>query len=152
MSDNKTPFLLQLPWRDPLSAFAPLADEPWALAFISGGVQSAARWSILCAEPDDVILANGPDALAQLGRQPVASHRDSDLPFTGGLAGLLSYELGAWIENMDEAKSGNWPGLAFGQYPCAALFDHAKQQAFVVAPDPILARRFVAKLGQGQGR
>ncbi|MBL4597054.1 MAG: aminodeoxychorismate synthase component I [Robiginitomaculum sp.] len=151
MTQSSKIFVLDIPWREPLDAFAPLAQEPWALAFISSGCLAQARWSILCAQPDEVIIADGADVLSGLSKmqRPLApSKQIAHFPFVGGLAGLLSYELGAKLENLAVIGGSIWPDMAFGNYPCCALFDHQTSKAWVVGPDQILAKRFASCLGQ----
>ncbi|PHR59714.1 MAG: hypothetical protein COA47_09460, partial [Robiginitomaculum sp.] len=141
---------VEIPWREPLDAFAPLADQPWALALISGGAQSAARWSILCAAPDKTLIAPDQGALEQLAGQlqpPRIEPSQHDFPFVGGWAGLLCYELGARLENIDLLPDQIWPDLAFAHYPCCALFDHQTSRAWALGPDEASATAFEQQLG-----
>ncbi|PHS24618.1 MAG: hypothetical protein COA84_08985 [Robiginitomaculum sp.] len=137
-----------LPWRDPLMAFAPLSNEPYALLLGPGGdAQSGrGRWSILLAQPDDIFEHNGPDALSDLPSLPLADGTTA-LPFIGGYAGLISYEFGAALERVPRLRGSLWPDIAFGHYPCAALFDHHEKVLHIVGPDTAKAQNFAALLG-----
>ncbi|MCF6291864.1 MAG: anthranilate synthase component I family protein [Robiginitomaculum sp.] len=147
MTARRSKYVLEIPWRDPLTAFAPIAQNPWSILFHSSGDQPTAKWSIFCAEPEAVFIQNGAEALSVL---PINTNLDSRLdhfPFVGGLAGLLSYEFGCKLENIDIPAKSNWPDIGFGQYPCCALFDHHRQKSYIIAPDPVLAKRFLSQLG-----
>ncbi len=147
MSKNKCAAIIALPWRDPLTAFAPLCDEPYALLFGPGnGDDSNARWSILLARPSEVYETSGPGALGAL---PSLSTLETPqpLPFVGGYAGLASYELGATLDQVPRLSGGNWPDLAFGDYPCAAVFDHQTRSLWAVGPDKQKATNFARLLG-----
>ena len=138
-----------LPWRDPLMAFAPLSDAPYALLLGPGGdVQSGrGRWSILLAQPDDVFEHNGTNALSDLPPLDPMGPR-TPLPFIGGYAGLISYEFGAALEPVPRVTGSHWPDIAFGHYPCAALFDHHEEVLHIVGPDTAKAKAFAALLGE----
>ncbi len=141
---------VEIPWREPLDAFVPLADQPWALALISGGEQSAARWSILCAEPDQTLTVPDHGALEQLGQQlqtPQLESSEHGFPFVGGWAGLLGYELGARLENIDLLPDQVWPDLGLAHYPCCALFDHQSGRAWALGPNQATALAFEKTLG-----
>ena len=141
------PVAIALSWRQPLAAFAPLSAETYALLLGPGGGATQGRWSLLMARPDDVFEASGAGALASLPPLNPAAGTTPPLPFTGGYAGLACYELGASLERVPRMDGGAWPDMAFGHYPCAALFDHRDKALWVVAPDAPKARRFAALLG-----
>ena len=121
-----------LPWRDPLSLFEPLRDEPFALLLNGGG----GRFSYICAAPIEVIVCQAGEG-APLD---VMSQRLAELPFErpagappfcGGWAGLLGYEFGrALLPKLDVGpERGKWPDLAFGLYDQVIAFDHDQQEA-----------------------
>ncbi len=128
-------------------AFAPLCDDPYALLFGPGSATGAhGHWSILLAEPDDIHEINGDGALDAL--PPLARIEDAPpLPFIGGYAGLASYELGAVLDRVPRMPGRSWPDLAFGYFPCAALFDHQRKALWVVGPDAHKVDTFTAQLG-----
>ena len=147
MPGAAAPVAIPLPWRDPLCAFAPLSAEPYALLLGPGGGPAGGRWSLVLARPDDIHEASGPGALDGLPPlAPVPGHAPP-LPFLGGHAGLACYELGASLEPVPRLEGSSWPDLAFGHYPCVALFDHHKEALWVVGPDTEKAQRFAALLG-----
>ncbi len=149
MTTMRAGVILPIAWRDPLVAFAPLAEEPLALALTSTGNQAMGRWSILCAGADDVLQGSGPGALETLrNRPPHISYgpKAAQLPFHGGWAGAIHYEFGAALEHVN-GPDAPWPDLSFGRYATCALFDHQCNQAVVLAPDIVLAQRFAKRLG-----
>jgi para-aminobenzoate synthetase component I len=138
---------LSLPWRDPLIAFAPFVDEDYAMLLGPGSKNGACgQWSILLARPDAIYEGNGKSALQNLPPLPPADPA-TPLPFVGGYAGLLSYELGAALDRVPRLEGGRWPDLSFGYYPCAALFDHFSRSLWVVGPDDAQTRKFSDLLG-----
>lgn len=137
---------IALPWRDPLVAFAPLSQEPYALLLGPGG-ENAGRWTILLARPQAVYERSGPGALQSLPTLPKVE-ANLPLPFVGGYAGLASYELGASFDKVPRKANGRWPDIAFGDYPCAAVFDHRRKAMWAVGPDGPSAERFAQLLGE----
>jgi para-aminobenzoate synthetase component 1 len=122
-----------LDWRDPLVAFAPLRDEPFAL-LLHGG---EGRWSYICADPAETLLiktAGNAEALDE-ARKRMASldfQRPADAPpFCGGWAGCLSYEFSrAILPKLGETPPrGTWPDLALGLYDQVIAFDHERCRA-----------------------
>jgi para-aminobenzoate synthetase component I len=139
---------LSLPWRDPLIAFSPFKDEAYAMLLGPGSQDGACgQWSILLARPDEIYEENGQSALQDLPPLPPADPA-TPLPFVGGYAGLLSYELGAALDRVPRLGGGRWPDLSFGYYPCAALFDHFSRSVWVVGPDDAQASAFAGLLGE----
>jgi para-aminobenzoate synthetase component 1 len=128
---------LEAGWREPVEAAAPFADEPYALALLSGGAETA-RWSYLMRRPAQVIEigAAAPEdpwaaAAAALGpRQPSLVDGPG---FQGGLAGLAAYELGARREPSVARGAGDgWPDLAAGLYPALLAFDHRRRRILAI--------------------
>ncbi|MBN9320275.1 MAG: anthranilate synthase component I family protein [Caulobacterales bacterium] len=123
---------LTLPWREPAAALAPFADEPWAMALVSGGGGPRGRWSYVLRAPEATLVV-APDAetdaftaLRDLAGEAAPSLADGP-PFQGGLAGLAAYELGARAEGLTLARTG-WPDLAVGRYPSLLAFDHDRRE------------------------
>jgi para-aminobenzoate synthetase component 1 len=118
--------ILQRPWREPVTALAPFAEEPGALLF--GGAGEG--WTYLMRRPARTLTVwagDGQDAFAALAQglgAPIASAPDGP-PFRGGWAGLASYELGAQAEPVVLPRHPDWPDLACGLYLQLLAFDHA---------------------------
>jgi len=128
---------IDLPWRDPLAAFAPLAGEPHAL-LLHDGRNGRAR---IFAFPDAVFDGEGRagfDALADSART------------RGGLhAGLLGYDLAAAFERLPHLDP-RWPMLAMARYPAWAEFDRAAGTCRVQGETAAAAKRLAGALGEGE--
>lgn len=153
----------EIAWRTPFAAFAPLAGEPWA-ALLHGGAP-AAGWSVIAAFPaarleargektfvDGASASLGPfEALADLARsRRVARAPDVPAPFLTGLVGFAGYEMGARLEPSAAGPVSPFalPGMAFGAYDAAALFDRAGERAFIAARCEKAADRLEEALGE----
>jgi para-aminobenzoate synthetase component I len=139
------PFLLSIPWREPLDALACLGSAEGVLGFIGGGAHPLARWSFVMQSPvmvhqwrdgDNGQPFDGLQArLDRLGIVPEVGYG----PFQGGWAGLLSYELGRAFEKLPRLNRQNskadqaWPDVWLGLYDTVAVFDALHQRAFIVA-------------------
>jgi len=100
------------PWRDPMLAFAPLADEDRAL-LLHDGRNGRAR---IFARPSQVFddgSRTGFEALKADFRSGAAG---------GMLAGLFGYDLAGVFETLP-GHEARWPALAFARYPAWAEFD-----------------------------
>lgn len=135
--------IIEAPWREPVEALAPFADEPWALCLLSGGAD--ARWSYLMRRPQTTLILGATDAgdpfeaLAALAAPP-RPLRPGGPPFQGGAAGLLAYELGDRVERLGLARLEDWPDLACARYERLLAFDHAGRRVLAVGPDQTAAR------------
>lgn len=126
-------------WRDPTDVLCGMADDPWAIGFLSGGlsVGGAAAWSYVAAEPDATLTIRPSDevdpftALAALAGPPCAAAPEGP-PFQGGVAGLAAYELGDRIERLGLARLGGWPDLACARYPALLAFDHTSRRVLAI--------------------
>jgi para-aminobenzoate synthetase component 1 len=138
-----TPFILDIPWRAPAEGFAALAEHPFALLLESGDGHAASQMSYIAANPVQTLEIwpeDAGDALTQ-ARAMLAPFRRAALPeglppFSGGLAGLASYELGARLDRLPRAPRSDaapWPDLALGLYDCVAAFDPAQRCARIVS-------------------
>jgi para-aminobenzoate synthetase component 1 len=122
-------------WRDPTEVLCGVAEEPWAVGFLSGG--EAAGWSYVAAEPAATLTIRPTDdadpfaALAALAG-PACAPAPEGPPFQGGVAGLAAYELGDRIERLGLARLGDWPDLACARYPALLAFDHAQRRMLAV--------------------
>ena len=58
---------------------------------------------------------------------------NSDLPFTGGAIGYISYDHGARYENISQKYNDfNIPSFAFGLYDWAYIADHDAKQSCLI--------------------
>ncbi|MBU6372447.1 MAG: anthranilate synthase component I family protein [Alphaproteobacteria bacterium] len=166
MQERMTGALLEIPYRDPVAAFAPFRDQPHALLLHGAGAHPAARWSLLAPLPASPLVVDGPvaasDVLAQLRarlRPAPASPAIADalhaagVPFVGGLAGFFAYEFGGLIEaTAPQRRPVGLPLAALARHDVVAAFDHAARRAWIAAPDAAAARRLAALLGDGAWR
>ena len=59
MPSDFDPFILELPFFDPIDAFAPLARKPFAqLLHSAPGAAGGGRYTFLVIDPFDVLVAN----------------------------------------------------------------------------------------------
>jgi len=127
--------LIEAPWREPSTVLSALGERPWTIGLLSGG--SAAAWSYVAAEPEATLSLAVDDprdafeALRAFAGPSVANLADGP-PFQGGVAGLLSYELGDRIERLGLDRLDSWPDLACARYPAVLAFDHARGRAYAV--------------------
>lgn len=62
---------------------------------------------------------------------------NTDLPFIGGAVGYLSYNLGKYIENLQESVKDdlNAYDLYFGFYDYVIVVDHLKEKTYIATPN-----------------
>lgn len=114
-------------------ALAAFQNEPFLILFDSAGTvrESDCRFSILTADPVDVCrldeVVYGEDPFARLrdwqARLPMV---DDGVGFCGGIAGLMSYELGHAFERLPRIARGPFevPALIAGLFDWAIVWDH----------------------------
>lgn len=98
------------------------------------------RYSFLAADPFDYVSVpvEGPDALALLSERlsRYSSVKIAGLPpFQGGVAGLISYELGRQLERLPPPRIDEFelPALAFGFYDVVLAWDHVEDRAWIIS-------------------
>jgi anthranilate synthase component 1 len=148
-----TPVTRELSGKRDLLALAALDPARYPCLFESVAHGPAqARWDILCAFPADslTLAANGRvhdaagrdvggDFLAALDARwhdERIAHAASELPFRGGWALLLAYELAAQIEptlRLPDAPDAALPRAVALRCPAAVLVDHARGTTVLVA-------------------
>jgi len=152
----------EVPFCDPLSVFAAVAGEPFALLLDSATAaphQNPAlhgRWTYIAADPFTVLtkrqgqtclngIPQNVGALELLDQQanalalaPNWPEEDGLPPFSGGLAGMFGYELAQELENLPSPPQQGpdreqTPDLAVGAYDCVLAFDCVDRRAFIVS-------------------
>ncbi|EAT10838.1 anthranilate synthase component I family protein [Bermanella marisrubri] len=96
------------------------------------------RWSIISASPTEWITLHKKveahvleEDIAKLANKLPTI--DSDFPFTGGVLGLLSYELGeSHIVSKNNCVEHSPPIAVYGLYTWAFLFDHQAEAGYLV--------------------
>lgn len=145
------------PALEPAALWPAFAARP-GCAFLDTALPGPrARFSLLACEPARVLRSgpDGPTLTHADGRvehhpdaEPLALLREllaaravprvPGLPFVGGAIGWLGYEAGAARERVfpkNPAAAPALPGLAFGLYDAALVYDHAERRAHLVAAD-----------------
>ena len=148
---NRLPLVEELtPAPDVFALLSAFAACPSALLFESAlQREGVGRYSFLTADPlqfwEVPKAAYGSDPFSAVQRMLRESHStriDGLPPFQGGIAGLLSYELGSCWERMPRAPRDefNLPDAAIGLYDWVIAWDHAAQRAWIISHgDPNLA-------------
>ncbi|MEK7246089.1 MAG: aminodeoxychorismate synthase component I, partial [Pseudomonadota bacterium] len=139
-----TPLAVPIPFRDPTSAFAPLAHLSWAVLLDSATEHPArGRFAYIAVDPIETILAPAgetadPFALLR-AKLPLGLARALPglPPFQGGALGIFGYELGRFLERLPKPRATvpAPPEMAVGLYDTIAAFDLARRQAWVIARD-----------------
>jgi len=137
----------EIPYVDPLRAFAPWSDEPWAMLLDSGGTDlERGRHAFLAVRPVHTLVADAEGVRrdgCSLPLDPLTALQNElagfpalapgPLPFAGGAVGLFGYELGRHLERAP-VRHGSGPAeLAVGFYDAIAGFDRVARRAWVTA-------------------
>lgn len=128
-----------IPCPDPWDVARKLAHLPYVL-FLDSREQhpERGRFSYVMADPsrlfntfDDLIN----DYSLQRGRYSFAE--SCPCPFTGGFAGLFSYDLGRQFETISQPKTDEFrlPALTVGRYDWCVAFDHEDRRAWFCTHD-----------------
>ena len=152
--------ITEIPYRDPVSAFAPLAGSDFAALLDSADQSAEGRCSYIAVDPFRVIACTPHPWEVSIDGRPVEGNAfdvlaealrahtwrpDSPVPFCGGAVGFFSYELGGLLENLPVPKTTPLPkDMVVGLYDVIAAFDHVARKAFVIAsgfPETGEARR-----------
>lgn len=143
----------------PLDLFTPLANKAWATWLDSGQSQHIdACFDIIVWQPEVTLCTYGNKTsiyntttnkthiseddplslLEKIQRQVLSTLKPSpqSLPFLGGALGYFSYDLGRRFEKLptQAAQDIALPEMAIGIYSQAVIFDHKRQQFFLVCP------------------
>lgn len=144
----------------PVDLFTPLANDPWAMWLDSGHSEHIdACFDILVWQPEVTLCTYGDkthihhtktnemqisedDPLSllkniqqQILKKPASSNEG--LPFLGGALGYFAYDLGRRFEKLPELAEQdiNLPEMAIGIYAQAIIFDHKRNQFFLICPE-----------------
>ena len=150
----------EVPWQDPLVAFAPFADDPVAALLHGDGKNEMGRWSYLAASPFSTLTVDA-DLNSFVDGNPIAgdafhllrdtlgkysfTSKTTPAPFCGGAVGFFSYELGRLVEKLPAPRHGaTSPAMVVGLYDVVAAFDHIERKTWVMStgfPEADLDRR-----------
>ncbi|HET7603944.1 MAG TPA: aminodeoxychorismate synthase component I [Gemmatimonadales bacterium] len=123
------------PAPDPLAAFGAVRHLPYPLLLESAGpLTTHSRYTYVMADPVRVVRAPAhPSVLGEL-RQVMSEFRRENIPglppFQGGLAGYLTYELGASLEGVNSERGA--PGVIMGLYDKVMAWDRMTAECWVV--------------------
>jgi para-aminobenzoate synthetase component 1 len=152
--------LARVPWLDaiaPMDAAEAFRDLPGLVLLESARAGRTGRWSYLSADPVAVLdaPAEGPDPfvearalLARLDRRP------APVPFAGGLAGYLAYDLGRRLERLPSIArvDQHLPLLRLALHDWSIAWDrrsgHALLAVRAVDGDRTAAHRRVLEVGE----
>jgi para-aminobenzoate synthetase component 1 len=117
-----------------LGAFAPFADEPWALLLLSG---LGGRWSYIVRAPrrtEQVTAADGDRDFARLRALlgPRAPAEPDGPPFQGGVVGVAAYEFAQRLEPLPLPRDPDWPDLMLARFEDLLAFDHHERQVWTI--------------------
>lgn len=147
---NAPPVILEIPYRDPLDAFAPFAERPFC-AFLDCP-DGTGHHAYIAPEPAAIIapdrsgdsLGDGWTGLERAlaatsgGRAIGDAVMNSGLPpFRGGIIGYFGYELGRHLERLPRPHDAgtDLPEMIAGLYDTVAAFDCRSRRAWVIAQD-----------------
>ena len=132
--------------------FESIRDEDWSIFLNSNSKQYPdQRFDILSASPKQKIIFSDegtylinhdqkpektklcPFELLREVMSKYKSNDDTDIPFSGGAIGYISYDYGNYLHNIENKNNFlNHPLLAFGIYDWAVIYDYAQEKAFLL--------------------
>ncbi len=138
----------EISYRDPLAAFSPFANQPYALFLDSAQITDRlGRYSFIASDPFLTMTSkNGRIILGQkkMGGNPfeilqaqlnqfAITHRSGLPPFQTGVAGYFGYALGHHLEVLPRAHLDDmgFPDLMLGFYDVVIAFDHLQRRAWI---------------------
>ncbi len=163
--------ILEIPYIDPVSAFAPLAGRAYSVLLDSADRQGAGqedargRYSYIAADPFRVLTCSSypwkvaVDGVPREGNpfdvvagelRRFAWTPEAPVPFSGGAVGFFSYELGGTLEKLPRPKTTPLPlDMVVGLYDAVAAFDHRTRKAWIIAREEPRAAWLKGALGTG---
>ena len=140
---NMKPFAIEIPYREPVLAFAPFAANPHSIFLDSP--EGLGRYAYFSPAPEalEVASVNGSenpwdrinDRLNNITLDPV----ENLPPFQTGIVGYLGYEMGRHLERVppSPADGTTLPEMIVGVYHLIAAFDTKTKKSWVIAtPTP----------------
>ncbi len=145
------PFSLEIPYRDPTTAFGSFVGEPVA-ALLDGAAphDARSRYAYIAADPYRVVTSDtglsvdgtpaAGDPFTALIRELDAATMDTDdslPPFQTGAVGFIGYEMGQVLERLPRPKDNrlDFPDMVVGFYDTIAAFDLQDRRAWIIASD-----------------
>ncbi len=127
------------PAPDPLAAFGAVRHLPCPLLLESAGpIGDFSRYSYLMAGPREILRSSARPGVLEELRALIADQTFAVVPglppFQGGLAGYLSYELGASLEQVPPAGSDAAPGpdVLMGLYDWVVAWDRVRGGCWLI--------------------
>jgi para-aminobenzoate synthetase component 1 len=164
----------------PVDLFTPIANEPWAMWLDSGQSEHIdACFDILVWQPEVTLCTYGdkthihhtkinqiviseedPLSLLENVQQQILTTLISskqELPFLGGTLGYFAYDLGRRFEKLptQAEQDINLPEMAVAIYAQAIIFDHKRQQVFLICQEdkrPVLEAFLQTVINQKQSQ
>ncbi len=137
-----------LPYKAGSEYFQQVRHLPFPVLLDSGQPKSpSGRYDIIAADPIEQInshqLSNSSSLQYLQQRLDALQPKclpETDLPFTGGFIGGLSYDLGRELETLPEqaATDVDFPSLLGGIYLWAIIVDHQEASTFLLGPEELL--------------
>jgi para-aminobenzoate synthetase component 1 len=143
------PLIEEISFVDPLAVLALLADQSHVLFLDSAAsAHQSNNWSYILADPFAVLTHRAGTTLvnehpikkpalatlhAELAALTWQENLSSQLPFCGGAAGYLGYELAGELETLPAPKNGalGFPDMVMGLYDAGLAFNMTTKQAFL---------------------
>lgn len=135
-------FISRLPYHsDGATVFSHFASHPYAVFIDSCGLD---RFDIIAADPVQVVTAGAKEDAFAIAKQlltlqavPKDDSIPPDLPFTTGVIGYFSYDLGYQLEGLSCHTAGDitLPAAVIGLYNWSIILDHQKRVTYLVSQD-----------------
>ena len=123
-----------------LDSAANCCDSPSRLPEQEDVFAPIGRYSFLTADPVSTLIADvdqpSPWPTLHQWAAKLPSHRDETLPpFQGGIAGVIAYESGAWLESVGVPSNNDFPtpAMSLGLYDWTIAVDHMTGDAWIIS-------------------
>ncbi len=158
---KKTPWVVEIPYREPLEIFSLFAEKPGAM-FLDSAKKSKdlGRYSYIAAEPfltlqskngqiklNDLATEGNPWEILQLLLSLFKTDPIPGIPLLqGGVVGYFSYDASRHLEKLPDNTLDDYlfPDMMLGFYDVILSFDHELKKAWIIStgfPEFILERR-----------